>query len=176
MLERVLGPELDLGLGKQSPAGEEEETEDAADNRPENVQSEIPSSSPEGQEEGKRGEDSPQQNGGQEDQREAQDHHRPDEASTEENLRVWSPKPLPPDLQAHLTQLATLYLELGYFGDPVVQKERGVVGVNAFLRRFFFLLDQERVRRMCLLGYGDQPEVHISFMEAMLGVYHGQVL
>uniref|UniRef100_A0A8C7LU25 Hermansky-Pudlak syndrome 5 protein homolog n=1 Tax=Oncorhynchus mykiss TaxID=8022 RepID=A0A8C7LU25_ONCMY len=112
--------------------------------------------------------DSPQQNGGQEDQREAQDHHRPDEASTEENLRVWSPKPLPPDLQAHLTQLATLYLELGYFGDPVVQKERGVVGVNAFLRRFFFLLDQERVRRMCLLGYGDQPEVHISFMEAML--------
>uniref|UniRef100_A0A8C8IP58 Hermansky-Pudlak syndrome 5 protein homolog n=1 Tax=Oncorhynchus tshawytscha TaxID=74940 RepID=A0A8C8IP58_ONCTS len=165
VLERVLGPELDLGLGKQSPAGEEEETEDAADNRPENVQSEIPSSSPEGQEEGKRGEDSPQQNGGQEDQREAQDHHRPDEASTEENLRVWSPKPLPPDLQAHLTQLATLYLELGYFGDPVVQKERGVVGVNAFLRRFFFLLDQERVRRMCLLGYGDQPEVHISFME-----------
>uniref|UniRef100_A0A673ZV88 Hermansky-Pudlak syndrome 5 protein homolog n=1 Tax=Salmo trutta TaxID=8032 RepID=A0A673ZV88_SALTR len=114
------------------------------------------------------GEDSPQQNGGQEDQREAQDHHIPDKASTEENLRVWSPKPLPPDLQAHLTQLATLYLELDYFGDPVVQKERGVVEVNAFLRRFFFLLDQERVRRMCLLGYGDQPEVHISFMEAML--------
>uniref|UniRef100_A0A673ZTJ3 Hermansky-Pudlak syndrome 5 protein homolog n=1 Tax=Salmo trutta TaxID=8032 RepID=A0A673ZTJ3_SALTR len=108
------------------------------------------------------------QNGGQEDQREAQDHHIPDKASTEENLRVWSPKPLPPDLQAHLTQLATLYLELDYFGDPVVQKERGVVEVNAFLRRFFFLLDQERVRRMCLLGYGDQPEVHISFMEAML--------
>uniref|UniRef100_A0A673ZRT6 Hermansky-Pudlak syndrome 5 protein homolog n=1 Tax=Salmo trutta TaxID=8032 RepID=A0A673ZRT6_SALTR len=135
--------------------------------------SEIPSSSPEeltkdGQEEGRRGEDSPQQNGGQEDQREAQDHHIPDKASTEENLRVWSPKPLPPDLQAHLTQLATLYLELDYFGDPVVQKERGVVEVNAFLRRFFFLLDQERVRRMCLLGYGDQPEVHISFMEAML--------
>uniref|UniRef100_A0A673ZVH3 Hermansky-Pudlak syndrome 5 protein homolog n=1 Tax=Salmo trutta TaxID=8032 RepID=A0A673ZVH3_SALTR len=105
----------------------------------------------------------------QKDQREAQDHHIPDKASTEENLRVWSPKPLPPDLQAHLTQLATLYLELDYFGDPVVQKERGVVEVNAFLRRFFFLLDQERVRRMCLLGYGDQPEVHISFMEAMLG-------
>lgn len=177
VLERVLGPELDLGLGKQSPAGEGhpgvKETEDAANNCPENVQSEIPSSSPEeltkdGQEEGRRGEDSSQQNGGQEDQREAQDHHRPDKASTEENLRVWSPKPLPPDLQAHLTQLATLYLELDYFGDPVVQKEKGVVEVNAFLRRFFFLLDQERVRRMCLLGYGDQPEVHISFMEAML--------
>ncbi|XP_070296684.1 Hermansky-Pudlak syndrome 5 protein [Salvelinus sp. IW2-2015] len=176
VLERVLGPEPDLGLGKQSPAGEGhpgvKETEDAA-NSPENVQSEIPSSSPEeltkdGQEEGRTGEDSPQQNGGQEDQREAQDHHSPDKASAEENLRVWSPKPLPPDLQAHLTQLATLYLELDYFGDPVVQKERGVVGVNAFLRRFFFLLDQERVRRMCLLGYGDQPEVHTSFMEAML--------
>uniref|UniRef100_A0A673ZRS8 Hermansky-Pudlak syndrome 5 protein homolog n=1 Tax=Salmo trutta TaxID=8032 RepID=A0A673ZRS8_SALTR len=141
----VLLDPLDLGLGN-SP---EELTKD-------------------GQEEGRRGEDSPQQNGGQEDQREAQDHHIPDKASTEENLRVWSPKPLPPDLQAHLTQLATLYLELDYFGDPVVQKERGVVEVNAFLRRFFFLLDQERVRRMCLLGYGDQPEVHISFMEAML--------
>uniref|UniRef100_A0A6Q2XDU9 Hermansky-Pudlak syndrome 5 protein homolog n=1 Tax=Esox lucius TaxID=8010 RepID=A0A6Q2XDU9_ESOLU len=85
-------------------------------------------------------------------------------------LRVCSPKPLLSDLQADLTQLATLHLELGCFEDPAVRNERGEVGVVGFLRRWFFLLDQERVRSMCLLSYREQPEVHSSFMEAMLEV------
>uniref|UniRef100_A0AAY5L7G0 Hermansky-Pudlak syndrome 5 protein homolog n=1 Tax=Esox lucius TaxID=8010 RepID=A0AAY5L7G0_ESOLU len=102
-----------------------------------------------------------------------EDHRRPEEPPettdaqppAPEPLRVCSPKPLLSDLQADLTQLATLHLELGCFEDPAVRNERGEVGVVGFLRRWFFLLDQERVRSMCLLSYREQPEVHSSFME-----------
>ncbi|KAM3870325.1 BLOC-2 complex member HPS5 [Diretmus argenteus] len=84
-----------------------------------------------------------------------------------EPLRVGSPKPLPSDLLADLTQLATLYLELSCFPKQVGWGGAGAVGGTAFLRRYFFLLDQERVRRMCLLCYQEQPEAQSSFMEAM---------
>ncbi|XP_068579816.1 Hermansky-Pudlak syndrome 5 protein isoform X2 [Cebidichthys violaceus] len=79
-------------------------------------------------------------------------------------VRVESPKPVPSDLLANLTQLATLYTEMSCFRN----QENKVLGCTTFLRPYFFLLDQERVRRMCLLCYQDQPEVQSSFIEAML--------
>ncbi|KAL0968832.1 hypothetical protein UPYG_G00272470 [Umbra pygmaea] len=175
VLERVLGPETVLDLEKHGPVGASRPALGERDSL-----SETPSSCAEDVEEDVKedvGGASLQQSGGQEEEKEG--HHRPGQASTggpsggspsrlatPEPLRVWSPKPLPPDLQASLSQLATLYLELGCFQEPAGQG--GTEGVQAFLRRWFFLLDQERVRRMCLLSYRDQPQVHRSFMEAML--------
>lgn len=86
--------------------------------------------------------------------------------SPPEPVRVVSPKPVQLDLQANLTQLATLYTELSCFRKP--EREQAL-GCTTFLRRYFFLLDKERVRRMCLLCYQEQPEVQSSFTEAMLG-------
>lgn len=83
-----------------------------------------------------------------------------------EPVRSEPPKPIQTDLLSDLTQLATLYTELSCFRK--LQTEHGL-GCTAFLRRYFFLLDEERVRRMCLLCYREQPEVQSSFMEAMLG-------
>ncbi|KAM7002319.1 BLOC-2 complex member HPS5 [Tautogolabrus adspersus] len=80
-------------------------------------------------------------------------------------VRVVTPEPIPSDLLANLTQLATLYTELSCFRKQ--EKEQGL-GCTTFLRRYFFLLDQERVRRMCLLCYQEKPEVQSSFTEAML--------
>ncbi|TNN87025.1 Hermansky-Pudlak syndrome 5 protein [Liparis tanakae] len=79
-------------------------------------------------------------------------------------VRVVSPKPVPSDLLANLTQLATLYAEMRCFG----KQQDEVLGCTSFLRSYFFLLDQERVRRMCLLCHQDQPQVQSSFIEAML--------
>lgn len=76
-----------------------------------------------------------------------------------------SPKPVPSDLLANLTQLATLYTELSCFRK---QQDEQALGCTNFLRRYFFLLDKERVRRMCLLCYEEQLEVQSSFTEAML--------
>uniref|UniRef100_A0A8C4GRH8 Hermansky-Pudlak syndrome 5 protein homolog n=1 Tax=Dicentrarchus labrax TaxID=13489 RepID=A0A8C4GRH8_DICLA len=86
--------------------------------------------------------------------------------SPPEPVRVVSPKPVPSDLLDNLTQLATLYTELSCFRN---QENEQALGCTTFLRRYFFLLDQERVRRMCLLCYQEQPEVQSSFTEAMLG-------
>lgn len=86
--------------------------------------------------------------------------------SPPEPVRVVSPKPVPPDLLANLTQLATLYTELSCFRN---HENEQALGCTTFLRRYFFLLDQERLRRMCLLCYQEQPEVQNSFTEAMLG-------
>ncbi|XP_029289655.1 BLOC-2 complex member HPS5 [Cottoperca gobio] len=80
-------------------------------------------------------------------------------------VRVASPKPVPSDLLDDLTQLATLYTELSCFRK---QENEHVLGCTTFLRRYFFLLDQERVRRMCLLCYQEQPGLQSSFTEAML--------
>ncbi|XP_035498259.2 Hermansky-Pudlak syndrome 5 protein [Scophthalmus maximus] len=85
--------------------------------------------------------------------------------SLSEPVRVVSPKPVPSDLLADLTQLATLYTELSCFRS---QENDRALGCTTFLRRYFFLLDQERVRRMCLLCYQEQAEVQSSFTEAML--------
>uniref|UniRef100_A0A7N6BAK2 Hermansky-Pudlak syndrome 5 protein homolog n=1 Tax=Anabas testudineus TaxID=64144 RepID=A0A7N6BAK2_ANATE len=83
-----------------------------------------------------------------------------------EPVRVVSPKPVPSDLMADLTHLATLYTELSCFRKHVDEK---AMGCTTFLRRYFFLLDQDRMRRMCLLCYQEQPQVQHSFIEAMLG-------
>ncbi|KAM9351858.1 BLOC-2 complex member HPS5 [Symphorus nematophorus] len=85
--------------------------------------------------------------------------------SPPEPVRVASPNPVPSDLLANLTQLATLYTELSCFGN---QENKQALGCTTFLRRYFFLLDKERVRRTCLLCYQEQPEVQSSFTEAML--------
>uniref|UniRef100_A0A8B9K141 Hermansky-Pudlak syndrome 5 protein homolog n=1 Tax=Astyanax mexicanus TaxID=7994 RepID=A0A8B9K141_ASTMX len=82
-------------------------------------------------------------------------------------------RPLPPELQEHLSQLACLYLDLGCpsgAGDGV---ESGVEDVCAFLQRYFFLLDQERVRRMCMLRYREQPEVLKAYIAGMLEFTQG---
>lgn len=88
------------------------------------------------------------------------------DGSPPDPVRVVSPKPLPSDLLSNLTQLATLYIELSCFRN---QENEQALGCTTFLRSYFFLLDQERVRRMCLLCYQEQPEVQSSFTEAMLG-------
>ncbi|KAM4618973.1 BLOC-2 complex member HPS5 [Polymixia lowei] len=85
-----------------------------------------------------------------------------------EPVRVGSPKPLPSDMLADLSQLATLYLEVSCFSKQVDQGGVRAVAVTTFLHRYFFLLDQERVRRMCLLCYQVQPELQSSFIKAML--------
>ncbi|XP_078113273.1 BLOC-2 complex member HPS5 [Sander vitreus] len=87
------------------------------------------------------------------------------DGSPPDPVRVVSPKPLPLDLLSNLTQLATLYIELSCFRN---QENEQALGCTTFLRSYFFLLDQERVRRMCLLCYQEQPEVQSSFTEAML--------
>ncbi|XP_072242069.1 Hermansky-Pudlak syndrome 5 protein [Leuresthes tenuis] len=83
--------------------------------------------------------------------------------SPPEPVRVASPKAVPPDLLANLTELATLYTELSCFTNQIE-----ALGCTTFLRRYFFLLDQKRVRRMCLLCYQEQPEMKSSFTEAMI--------
>lgn len=89
------------------------------------------------------------------------------DGSPQEPVRVVSPKAIQLDLLANLTQLATLYTELSCFRKPESEQ---ALGCTTFLRRYFFLLDKERVRRLCLLCYQEQPEVQRSFTEAMLGV------
>lgn len=83
-----------------------------------------------------------------------------------EPVRLEPPRPIQTDLLSDLTQLATLYAELSCFRKLLSDQGRGC---TSFLRRYFFLLDQERVRRMCLLCHQEQPEVQSSFVEAMLG-------
>lgn len=83
-----------------------------------------------------------------------------------EPVRTVSPQPVPSDLLANLTQLATLYTELSCFRN---QEDEQALGCTTFLRRYFFLLDQERMRRMCLLCFQQQPELQSSFIEGMLG-------
>ncbi|XP_061825618.2 Hermansky-Pudlak syndrome 5 protein [Nerophis lumbriciformis] len=85
--------------------------------------------------------------------------------SPPESIRVVSPKPVPPDLLAHLTQLATLYTEVSCFRK---QADEQTLTCTTFMRRYFFLLDQQRVRNMCLMQ--EKQEVYASFIEAMIAV------
>lgn len=82
-----------------------------------------------------------------------------------EPVRVASPRPLQPDLLNGLTQLATLHAELSCFR----KDGEGALPCATFLRRYFFLLDRERVRQMSLLCWQEQPEVQLSFIQAMRG-------
>uniref|UniRef100_A0A673MFG2 Hermansky-Pudlak syndrome 5 protein homolog n=1 Tax=Sinocyclocheilus rhinocerous TaxID=307959 RepID=A0A673MFG2_9TELE len=97
-----------------------------------------------------------------------EDHTRPTEITTqeektlEEEELLFSPKHLPPDLQADLSQLACLYVEMGCPG------RGGIESVCVFLRRYFFLLDQERVRKMCMLRYREHREVMKAYIAGML--------
>ncbi|XP_026775154.1 Hermansky-Pudlak syndrome 5 protein [Pangasianodon hypophthalmus] len=72
---------------------------------------------------------------------------------------------LPSDLQDDLSQLACLYLDLGCPGGA---SDGGLEKVRVFLRRFFFLLDKERVRKMCTLRYREQPDILNTFITCML--------
>ncbi|KAL7857630.1 hypothetical protein AOLI_G00177310 [Acnodon oligacanthus] len=77
---------------------------------------------------------------------------------------------LPADLQDNLTQLACLYLDLGCPGGA---GDGGVEKVCVFLRKFFFLLDKEKVRRMCMLRYREQPDVLKAYIAGMLEFTQG---
>lgn len=81
-----------------------------------------------------------------------------------EPIRLNAPKSVPSDLLGSLCQLAMLYTEHSCFGKL---QSKYTVGCCTFLRRYFFLLDLERVRKMCLLCYKDQPDIQNSFTEAM---------
>ncbi|TRY95993.1 hypothetical protein DNTS_002156 [Danionella cerebrum] len=89
-----------------------------------------------------------------------------------ELIQLFSPKPLPPDLQNDLSQLVCLYIEMGCPG------RGGIESICVFLRRYFFLLDQERMRKMCVLRYRENRDVLKAFIAGMLGrLYekHGEV-
>ncbi|XP_060770511.1 Hermansky-Pudlak syndrome 5 protein isoform X2 [Neoarius graeffei] len=72
---------------------------------------------------------------------------------------------LPSDLQDDLSQLACLYMDLGCPGGI---SDGGVERVCVFLRKFFFLLDRERVRKMCTLRYREQPDILNTYIACML--------
>lgn len=178
VLERVLGPVeqdvADVGVGHLSVERLEEERweKDHPRSESETLSVEEPTENP--SEEKERLEDSPQRT---EEENQEDNHLSPESVEeapvtsngfSSEPIRVWSPKPLPSDLQTELSQLATLCLELGSFGNHVIQGGGCSIGAAPFLRRYFFLLEQERVRRMCLVSYHDQPELQNSFMKAML--------
>uniref|UniRef100_A0A8C6UPU7 Hermansky-Pudlak syndrome 5 protein homolog n=1 Tax=Neogobius melanostomus TaxID=47308 RepID=A0A8C6UPU7_9GOBI len=90
----------------------------------------------------------------------------PSNGSRVEPIRVGAPKPVPSDLMGNLSQLAMLYTELSCFRK---HQSKYTLGSCTFLRRYFFLLDHERVRKMCLLCYKDQADIQSSFIEAMQG-------
>ncbi|XP_026875742.2 Hermansky-Pudlak syndrome 5 protein isoform X2 [Electrophorus electricus] len=80
-------------------------------------------------------------------------------------------QPLPSDLQNDLSRLACLYMELGCPGgseELSIGVSGGLERVCVFLRRFFFLMDQDRVRRMCTMRYREQPDVLKAFISGML--------
>lgn len=93
-------------------------------------------------------------------------------ATQHEPIRVEPPRPIPSDLQADLTQLASLCLDLGSFrGNAPQERVRAEepMGPCVFLRRYFFLLDLERTRQSCLLRYRDQPAVWKAYMAGLQG-------
>ncbi|KAM9807740.1 BLOC-2 complex member HPS5 [Neosynchiropus ocellatus] len=152
VLERVLGPpEVVLSASGSSDADVPDEPSWEKDAQPPCDQSSFEESVPE------EAESSPQSP-------ECEDNRAGDDSRTHPDpIRVVSPKPLPSDLQADLTQLATLYTELSGFSSL---PESPALSCATFLRRYFFLLDQERTGRMCLLC--SKQEVKSSFIEAML--------
>ncbi|XP_063053790.1 Hermansky-Pudlak syndrome 5 protein isoform X2 [Engraulis encrasicolus] len=110
----------------------------------------------------------------------------------EEPVRLLSSRPLPSELQADIAQLAALCLDLGCVGsrreprrgeeeeeegeregegDGEQEREKRSVCVESvcvFLRRYFFLLDQDRTRRVCMQRYRQHPAVLQDFIAGML--------
>lgn len=169
MLERILGPvELDFAVGESNPDGPGEEKWERDYLNTSSEQQEE-SSSPSGEPPERVMEEKEDTLEEKEDSCDSAEKLAEvlNGATLSEPLRFVTPEPLPSDFLANLTQLATLYTELSCFRKQE-NKPQGL-GCTTFLRRYFFLLDQERVRRMCLLCYQEQPEVQSSFMEAMLG-------
>lgn len=143
VLERTLGPE-----GQRSSTADRPEEDDSWDR--DDLSSESSSCLEEPAENPAEGQQEPRDlNGG-----------------PPEPVRVACPRSLQPDLLHTLTQLATLHAELSCFGKA---DGDSVLPCVTFLRRYFFLLDRERVRRMCLLCWQEQPEVQLSFIQAMRG-------
>ncbi|XP_076026964.1 BLOC-2 complex member HPS5 isoform X2 [Genypterus blacodes] len=174
VLERILGPEdlqPPLNVNRLS---EERREQDHLTCSPEQTQEAL-SSSGETSEGVSEETAEPPELGAEEDQCESQLTSQPSEGAAvisngtpPEPLRVVSPKPVPSGLLEDLTQLATLYAEMSCSGKLAERGDDGAVHCATFLRRYFFLLNQERARRMCLLCYQQQPEVQSSFVEALL--------
>ncbi|XP_046890458.1 Hermansky-Pudlak syndrome 5 protein isoform X2 [Hypomesus transpacificus] len=169
VLERVLGPPVEGHLGVE---GWERDHPDCEDQSPsleeppadQGEEKEGPEDSPASGEEGNQRSDHLRPEGGGEEAVPVTSNGAPSEP-----IVVRPPKPLPPDLQVQLGPLATLFVETRCFRGMLKHPgDGGHTGVTTFMRRYFFLLDLERVRRMCVLSFHDQPELQSSFMEAML--------
>lgn len=89
---------------------------------------------------------------------------------TESSVAIVAPVEftLPSDLQDDLSYLACLYLDLGC---PSGAGDGGLGRVCVFLRSYFFLLDKEKVRKMCTLRYREQPDILNTYIACMLGEY-----
>uniref|UniRef100_A0AAY4DF54 Hermansky-Pudlak syndrome 5 protein homolog n=1 Tax=Denticeps clupeoides TaxID=299321 RepID=A0AAY4DF54_9TELE len=87
-----------------------------------------------------------------------------------ETVRMLSPRPLPSDLKDDLSQIASLCFDMGCFSHAGSVDHVCVESVCSFMQRFFFLVDPERVHRVCGLRYQEHPEVLNIFITGMLEV------
>uniref|UniRef100_A0AAY4DEZ7 Hermansky-Pudlak syndrome 5 protein homolog n=1 Tax=Denticeps clupeoides TaxID=299321 RepID=A0AAY4DEZ7_9TELE len=85
-----------------------------------------------------------------------------------ETVRMLSPRPLPSDLKDDLSQIASLCFDMGCFSHAGSVDHVCVESVCSFMQRFFFLVDPERVHRVCGLRYQEHPEVLNIFITGML--------
>ncbi|CAL9696958.1 unnamed protein product [Knipowitschia caucasica] len=80
-----------------------------------------------------------------------------------EPIRVTPPRAVPSELMVTLRQLAMLYAEHSCFRS----QSKYPLSCNTFLRRYFYLLEPERLRTMCLRCHRDQPHIQAAFIQAM---------
>ncbi|XP_060742395.1 Hermansky-Pudlak syndrome 5 protein [Tachysurus vachellii] len=165
VLERILGPEKPSSSERQNGEIKEEKKSLEAEDKDSDSQ---PYSAV------------PRDDSGVECQSEFEDdsNHVEDESLTESNLSstalaavssvaIVAPVEftLPSDLQDDLSYLACLYLDLGC---PSGAGDGGLERVCVFLRRYYFLLDKEKVRKMCTLRYREQPDILNTYIACML--------
>ncbi|XP_048113755.1 Hermansky-Pudlak syndrome 5 protein isoform X1 [Alosa alosa] len=183
VLERVLGPE-DLTEPDQEQQEEDGEEEGEEEEGIVERELEVLSCSAAQHSEGvtgsmKRGSEDPKLLAAEEDLREtgiSKQQHRDGEL-----IRLLASRPLPSDLHADVTQLTSLCLDVGCVSRQAKATGEGEEGggggggesvcvesVCVFLRRYFFLLDQEHTRRVCLQRYRQHPEVLEDFIAGML--------
>lgn len=178
VLERVLGPEdlTEPDLEQQEEEGEEEE---GLERELEVLSCFVTHHSNEVTGSTKSGSEDPKLLAAEKDLRETgsgKQQHKDGEP-----IRLVASRPLPSDLQADLTQLTSLCLDVGCVSRRSTMEEQGgedgrggkecvcVESVCVFLRRYFFLLDQEHARRVCMQRYKQHPEVLKDFIAGMLG-------